>query len=1416
MFSKLTPYYQNRLNKSVIIDARVANNAMVKTKGLVKLPILIDRQLFNIAFHVLPGATHPVFLGKPFHKRTRAQVDHSTDMITLTNTADIHSAEGFDIAPFSEVMCYANLGGEVPEGSVGICTQTLSSQDKGLMVANAAALVRENGVPMRLYNFTGRTLKINRGEKIGIFNICQKDDYCVPIDLHGPRPEGKKQTEQMAQINSLTQAEDPYEPNFNFKGTKLNKEQLGKLQRLLKRYYMCFVNPNNKQIGLTNAITCKIETIPGAVPVYKYPYKRPPELQQALEEIIDENIKQGILQEIDHSEWSSPALLVKKPSGEGYRLVCDFRELNKVTIPMVLRVPRIDDVIDTVGTSKPKYFSVLDLTQGFHQIPLDEESRNKASFKSHRRHIRYNRMSMGLRNSSMYFQLLMDTVLKGIQYEYVMSYVDDLILYSRTFEDHMYHIEQVLIRMKDANLKLSPHKCKFAVPKVKFLGHILSEEGIEPNYEKVDEIKAYPTPKNVKAVRGFLGISGYYRRFVDRYAEKARPLYNLTKKDVPFQWDEECEQAFQTIRSELTDNKILAYPDFKKKFTLTTRSSHLGVSAHLTQEHDGVIKPVGFAGRGYSAAELNYPAGDKQMLAVVFGVQYFKIYLASAPFDIHSDCSDLRQALNAKDLKGRQARWATFLQDYNMTPISTNGRESVVTAATKDDTSHQQDATNGHADILSLQNLSLQDQPITEIRFIPGQQNLGATMTEKHVTFTPSKVTEAHYKIQTSDEEMQIHSSHDNDPHKTEPMVAYSEGVPLNTDGPKLVPPAFKGDVDNLSKLECNRTVDHHRIDAIKSPTQGTTRDKVSQSTGEGLQQALEAIALTLPKVMEAQSKDPQLRPIINYLKYDKLPRNNDLAKSIIRKQEDYILINDILYHVYVPIQAKSTQAVVQLVIPQDLKQLVLHGHHDVPLAGHMGINRMTSIMKARYHWAGMTRDITEYVSTCKSCNQSKPSNKNIKASLTIREPAEAPFQNLFIDTLGPLVRTPRGNKHLVVVTDQYSRFIIAWPTPDIMAKTIAGQFFHKVISVYGAPKRLMSDNGTTFTAEVFKSLCSEYGIRQVFSTAYHPQSQGSVERANRSIITYLRNYVTSRQSDWDTYISSMTFALNSAENNPLGYPSYKMLHGREPSLPLQQHTIQPLCTKHTLHDRFLDSMQSQLEMHNYASEKLKVDQSKMKQRYDALGHDVPFLIGDVVYVYQPKLKVRNTKKKLQKSFHGPFLIEDFRADVKAVILKRASDGRVLTKSISVDRLKRGHMRSDENTWDPLPDNQDTDCDELEEDEVPEDSFVQLGRYEGDNGANTNSNDTNDTQVSQDTNNMGADNGPSSIAQGESQTGGDKDGTIDLYIGGDVPSEAPQDSIPDAGAQASYTAPNNDLLPTPRTSSRRTKGQIKRSEDFVY
>lgn len=376
-----------------------------------------------------------------------------------------------------------------------------------------------------------------------------------------------------------------------------------------------------------------------------------------------------------YSGWNSPVLLVRKSDGT-FRFCVDFRKINEISTKDRYPLPLIDTVLKSLKGAT--CFTTLDLRSGYWQIPVHEDDRDKTAFTIDGETYRFKRLPFGLHNAPATFQRLMNQVLAPVLGKSALVYLDDIIIYSKNANEHLEHLNNVLELISTAGLKISPGKCEFLKNELKYLGHVVSHEGIKVDPDKVTAIREMKPPNTVRGVRGFMGMASYYRKFVPNFSALAAPLTELTKKNKRFVWTEKHQEAFQVLKDKLMMAPVLQYPDYEKTFRIHCDSSDRALGAMLCQQQDGVDMPIAFYSRKFSPAETRYSTTEKEALAIVDSVKHFSPHVFGYHFQVLTDHAPLRYLFNYKPTVPRITRWALFLSEYDYEIIYKPGREHVV------------------------------------------------------------------------------------------------------------------------------------------------------------------------------------------------------------------------------------------------------------------------------------------------------------------------------------------------------------------------------------------------------------------------------------------------------------------------------------------------------------------------------------------------------------------------------------------------------------------------------------------------------------------------------------------------------------------------------------------------------------------
>jgi transposase InsO family protein len=456
----------------------------------------------------------------------------------------------------------------------------------------------------------------------------------------------------------------------------LTSDQKLIVQHLVSEYSDVF-SLNDLDVGFTGLVKHQI-ILDNARPFKQRHRRIPPSMYSEVRNHLKQLLDSSIIRK-SQSPWASNIVLVRKKD-KSLRLCVDYRQLNERTIKDAYALPRIEELLDNLGGNS--FYSVLDMKSGYHQVGIEEDSKALTAFTVGPLGLfEYNRLPFGLSNAPATYQRLMEECIEGIHdgdEQFCQIYLDDVIVASKSFDQHLEHLRRVFDRFRQAQMKLSPKKCFLFQDKVCYVGHTVSADGIEANQDTVDKIRDWPTPQDVNELRTYLGFTGYYRRFVKDYATIARPLNDLLTgpnskkkkgqrpKPVPWLWTEVQQQAFEKLKECLTSPPVLGYPDFGKPFILHTDASCQGLGAVLYQEIDGRERVISYASRGLSKSERNYPAHKLEFLALKWAVtSKFHDYLYGNEFVVFTDNNPLTYVLSSAKLDATGHRWIAALGNYN-------------------------------------------------------------------------------------------------------------------------------------------------------------------------------------------------------------------------------------------------------------------------------------------------------------------------------------------------------------------------------------------------------------------------------------------------------------------------------------------------------------------------------------------------------------------------------------------------------------------------------------------------------------------------------------------------------------------------------------------------------------------------------
>lgn len=883
---------------------------------------------------------------------------------------------------------------------------------------------------------------------------------------------------------------------------------------------------------------------------------------EAVRKHLRELLDAGVIRESE-SSFSSPIVVVKKKNGD-IRLCIDYRKLNLQTIKDVYALPNLEESFTALTGSK--WFSVLDLKSGYYQIEMDEADKAKTAFVTPIGFWEFNRMPQGVTNAPSTFQRLMEKCMGDLHLKEVLVFLDDLIIFSNTLEEHEDRLLRVLNRLREFGLKLSPEKCKFFQTSVRYLGHIVSENGVETDPEKVATLKSWPIPTNLKTLKSFLGFAGYYRRFIKGYAMIAKPLNNLTRgypsthkssknetsKSSQFdpkhsfgsRWSPECQLAFDTLIDKLTTAPVLGFADPALPYILHTDASTNGLGAALYQEQEGRLRVIAYASRGLSSSESRYPAHKLEFLALKWSVtEKFHDYLYGASFTVVTDNNPLTYILTSAKLDATGHRWLAALSTFSF-----------------------------------------------KIQYRAGKQNLDADALSRLPHDGTSSGEPAQKDEELINQFTQQHLSSSSDGEISAEVVdAICQSGVVRTQAENSLVESLS---INTAVLPENYSEDSHGLPVIST---------ISHS-----------------ELYEKQRTDPTLQEVIHQLESgEKVPltARKELPEIplLLRELNKLELIDGILYR----IRYENEQPSYQLVLPTELRQTVLHSlHNDM---GHLGVERTLDLARTRFYWPRMAVDVENKIKTCGRCIRRKSLPERAAPLVNIR--TSRPLELICMDFLS-LEPDTSNTKDILVLTDHFTKYALAIPTPNQKAKTVANCLWENFIVYYGIPERLHTDQGPDFESKLIKELCALLGVQKCHTTPYHPRGN-PVERFNRTLLAMLGTLEFKQKSKWKQFVKPLVHAYNCTKNEVTGYTPYELMFGRCPRLPIDLAFNLPVREKEQqTHSQYVQDLKARLkESYLLSSKNAAKNAERNKTRFDQRIIPSKLEVGSRVLVRNMRLR---------------------------------------------------------------------------------------------------------------------------------------------------------------------------------------------------
>ena len=1293
------------------IPMKTADGSRLPDLGKTHLRVRVDKKEYTHPF-VIARLTDDGIIGTDFLRMHGGNIDFSKNRFCLDGKAmttrnglardrcyRVSLAEEVVIPAGSRMVVPGKIpAGILPKGSWMVDSLSKPPGGKCVLVGRSLVEGGRGKVCVEMFNPSEEDVLLHKDTHTALVHPVEVEEALV-------RDEVPEEGMKMNLVREVTRQRSlPKELQEICEGTQydLSKSEKRQLSRLLGKHQGVF-QLEGEPLGRTDLVKHEINTV--GPPVRQPPRRFPIGLREEGEKQIRDMLEKDVI-EPSNSPWASPVVLVKKKDSS-YRFCIDYRKLNNITVKDSYPLPRIDDTLDSLAGAR--CFSTLDLASGYWQVGLTEEAKEKTAFITSQGLYQFKVLPFGLCNAPSTFERLMDRVLQGLRWQILLVYLDDVIIFSRTIQEHLDRLDVVFSTLAKSGLKLKPKKCHLFKREVVYLGHVVSPLGISTDPSKIEAIKYWPTPQDAGDVRSGLGMFGYYRKFIRDYSKKARPLTRLTEKNVEFIWGREEAEAWQLLKDELVKAPILAYPDPEKEFILDTDASGYGIGAVLSQVQEGKERVIAYGSKTLSKEERRYCVTRRELLAIVHFVKQYRHYLLGQRFLIRTDHGALKYLLNFKDPQGQMARWLQVLDTYTFDIEHRAGRKHNNADAMSRGPCKQCGDEDCHVRVVTRQQLKKRDEESTRAAEEVQKKRRGRPRkTQKQESGKrDEESTEAAEEVQKKrrgrPRKTQKQESGKRDEESTEAAEEVQKkrrGRPRKTQkrslgrgmkralrlqkrcrrSPRKTQKQESGKRDEESTEAAEEVQKKRRGRPRKTQMQESgMRDEVQSSmetneeasSGEPQDETWLYDSQLNPKmVKEAQESDPAISYFLQLKKKDEKPQWNDISaqgnelKSLWAQWESMSINEDGL--LCRELVGPGSSRRMQVVIPLCLVSAVLEKLHDSVTGGHMGVRRTLACARLRFYWYKQRESVQLWCRGCARCAARKMGGARKRKAALRKHITGEPFARIGIDISGPYNVTDEGNRYILVVSDYFTKWVEAYPLKDMEAKTVAETLVEGFICRMGVPMIIHSDQGRNFESKLFQQMCALFGIKKTRTTAFRPCSNGLVERYNRTLNEMLCTTTRESPLTWDKRIHLLTMAYRGTPHESTGFSPNFMVYGKELFMPVDVMMGHPESGSGKDELEYVQGLRDRLEdAYDVAREHLQSSAIRQKRYYDVNASEKPYKPGDLVWTMN-KTRKKGKCPKMQMRWIGPLVVLKRLNDVTYQVKMNEKD----VKIIHYDLLK--------------------------------------------------------------------------------------------------------------------------------------------------